>query len=122
MIKKIMNTELQNVELKPGQVICMFGTTTKTYHNMVVFPCKDGLCAIEELFSTDFVTTDRETCANYCYLNRQRYPQTLGVSPQFGDTVIEIYPHLGYCSEDEEVIEVLYYNEDGILCTRSNLR
>ena len=126
MIKTIMNTEIHNVELKPGQVICMFDTKTKTHHNMIVFPCKDGLCAIEELFSTDPVIVDRETTANYCHLNRQKYPQTLGVSPDFGDTVVEIYPHMGYwwgyCCEDEEKIVITYYNEDGILCSRSNLR
>ena len=121
MNKVIMNTEIHNVELKSGQVICMYDSKTKTYHNMIVFPCKDGLCAIEELFSTDPVIVDRETAANYCYLNRQKYPQTLGVSPEFGDTVTAIYPHLGHCSESEEIITISFYDENGILYTRSNL-
>lgn len=123
MIKTIMNTEIHNVELKPGQVICMFDTKTKTHHNMIVFPCKDRMCAFEELFLTDPITINRETGCNYCYLDQQQYPQTLGVSPEFGDTVIEIYPHLSYCCKDEdEIIVITYYNEDGILCSRSNLR
>lgn len=121
MKKVILNTEIQNVELKPGQVICMYDTDTKTHHNMIVFPCKDRLCAVEELFSTDPVIVNPETCANYCYLDRQKYPQTLGVSPEFGDTVTEIYPHFGYCSENEEIITISYYDENGALCTRSNL-
>ena len=117
----IMNTEIQNVELKSGQVICMYDTKTKIQHNMIVFPCKDKLCAVEELFSTDSIIVNEETGANYCYLDQQKYPQTLGVSPEFGDTVTAIYPHLSYCSENEEVISISYYNEDGVLCTRSNL-
>ena len=36
----------------------------------------------------------------------------MGISPEFGDTVTEIYPHLGCCSENEEVIKVSYYDED----------
>ena len=115
----IMNTEIQNVELKSGQVICMYDTKTKTHHNMIVFPGKDRMCAVEQLFSTDSIIVDSETGSNYCCLDRQKYPQTLGVSPEFGDTVTAIYPHIGYCSENEEVISISYYNEDGVLCTRN---
>ena len=121
MNKVIMNTEIQNVELKPGQVICMYDSKTKIYHNMIVFPCKDTMCVVEELFSTDSVIVNEETGANYCYLDRQKYPQTLGISPEFGDTVTAIYPHLGYCSENEEIITISFYDENEILCTRSNL-
>ncbi len=114
----IMNTEIQNVELKSGQVIYMYDTKTKRHRNMIVFPCKDRMCAVEELFSTDSIIVNTDTGANYCYLDRQQYPQTLGVSPEFGDTVTAIYPHLGYCSENEEVIIISYYDENGVLCTR----
>ena len=31
MNKVIMNTEIQNVELKPGQVICMYDSKTNGY-------------------------------------------------------------------------------------------
>lgn len=119
MKKVILNTEIQNVELKSGQVICMYDTNTKTCHNMIVFPCNDRMCAVEELFSTDSIIVNSDTGANYCYLDRQKYPQTLGVSPEFGDTVTAIYPHLGNCSKNEEIIKVSYYNEDGVLCTRN---
>ena len=119
MYKVIMNTEIQNVELKPGQIICMYDSKTNIYHNMIVFPCKDRMCAVEELFFTDSIIVNSETGANYCYLDQQKYPQTLGVSPEFGDTIAEIYPHFGSCSEDEEIIKVSYYNEDGVLCTRN---
>ena len=119
MNKVILNTEIQNVELKPGQVICMYDSKTKTHHNMIVFPCKNRMCAVEELFCTDSIIVNWETGANYCFLDQQKYPQTLGISPEFGDTVTAIYPHLGYCSENEEVISISYYNEDGVLCTRN---
>ena len=82
MNKVILNTEIQNVELKPGQVICMYDSKTKTHHNMIVFPCKDRMCAVEELFSTDSIIVNSDTGANYCYLDRQKFPHTLGVSPE----------------------------------------
>ena len=121
MNKVILNTEIQNVELKPGQVICMYDSKTKTHHNMIVFPCKDRMCAVEELFCTDSIIVNWETGANYCYLDQQKYPQTLGISPEFGDTVTAIYPHLDYCSENEEIITISFYDENEILCTRNNL-
>ena len=121
MNKVILESEIQKVKLQLGQVIHMYDTKTKIQHNMIVFPCKDRMCAVEELFSTDSIIVNWETGANYCYLDQQKYPQTLGVSPEFGDTVTAIYPHLGYCSENEEVISISYYNEDGVLCTRSKL-
>ena len=121
MKKVILNTEIQNVELKPGQVICIYDSKTKTHHNMIVFPYKDRMCAVEQLFSTDSVIVNTDTGSNCCYLDRQKYPQTLGVSPEFGDTVTAIYPHIGFYSEDEEIISISYYDENGVLCTRSNL-
>lgn len=119
MNKVILNTEIQNIKFKPGQIICMYDTKTKTHHNMIVFPCEDKMCAVEYLFSTDSIIVTAETGANYCYLDRQKYPQTLGVNPEFGDRVTAIYPHLGYCSEDEDIITVSYYDENGVLCTRN---
>lgn len=76
MKKVILNTEIQNVELKPGQVICLYDSKIKTHHNMIVFPCKNRVCAVEQLFSTDSIIVNTDTGSNCCYLDRQKYPQT----------------------------------------------
>ena len=81
MNKVILNTEIQNVELKAGQVICMYNSKTKTHHNMIVFPCKDRMCAVEELFSTHSIIVNWEAGANYCYLEKQKFPRQMEGRP-----------------------------------------
>lgn len=115
MIKRILDMDLKDFQLVPGMVIQLQETETLKIHNMVVINLGDKLIALEVYTIGESLTIDEYTRESYCYIDRDKYPYSLGISPSFGDYTIGIYPHLGICYSDEDVYEVVYKNENGQL-------
>lgn len=112
MNKYIDENELDGIELKPGMIVQLKRYKDNTIHNMVVVPIGNSLGAIESIMNHETPTFSKITFDNWCFLNKKIFPKTLGIEPTFGDILIEIFPHLGICSDDEECI-IFTHKENG---------
>lgn len=121
--KEIFKEDFPKFELKSGMVIqgIKYLKDDHMYHcNFIVVDTPVGQMAVEEYISHDKVRVCDQTLASYCWLNREKYPELLGIDPQFIDEVTCIRPHMKWLNENDTIYPVVYYDENGMYCTKMN--
>lgn len=124
MYSTIHEKDLKNVQLKSGMVIQLITenkekvdlTKNPSVSNMVIVKDGNRFVAIEALWSGEEVVVDEHTGNNYCVIDFEKYPHTMGINPIFGEHVCTIFNSIIHPNPKHSYSVV--HDEDGMLVTR----
>lgn len=124
MYLTIHEKDLEKVQLKSGMVIQLVTenkekvdpTKHPSVSNMLIVQAGSRFVAIETLWSGEEVVVDESTGNNYCVIDFEKYPHTMGINPIFGEHVCAIFNDIIHPDENHSYKVV--HDEDGMLVSR----